>query len=130
MSDQTARPADPKPFCRCASPLPPRIDPRAGVWWSCSACEHERRYMEAIRVQRGGAVTRCGNCRYEAEKQNPPASVPLTLCRMVTQQTALAGEYRESNTYWLCDPCIDAEIARFPDADVFDGRELAEASHG
>lgn len=116
-----------KAFCRCADPLPPRKEPH-GPDWSCSVCGHQRRYMEAIRVQRGGGVARCGNCRYEAEKQKPPASVAPTLCRMVTQRTALAGEYRESNTYWLCDPCIDEEIARFPDADLFDGRQPAEES--
>lgn len=107
-------------WCRCGDPLPPRAKPMTNDW-SCSACGHERRYVERISVSRGGIVNRCGNCRYEARKTD--ATVPLTLCRFVTMTTVLAGERRSSDTYYLCDACADAEVADNPDADVIDGRQ-------
>lgn len=110
-----------KVWCRCPDPLPPRTE-RFGNDWSCSACGHQRRYMERIAVQRGGCVGRCGDCRYEARKTG--AKVPPTLCRMVTMRTCMAGEFRSSETYLMCDRCIDAELARHPDADIVDGRDV------
>lgn len=81
--------------------------------------------MEKISIGRGGIVSRCGNCRYEAQRTG--AKVPLTLCRFVTCTTLLAGEFRSSDTYHLCDACADDEVKQNPDADVIDGREAAEA---
>lgn len=114
----------PDRWCRCPDPLPPRKD-RFGSDWSCSGCGRQRRYTEKIRVQNGGIVARCGECRWKARgKPEGERSVPLTLCRAVTYATLLAGEGpREWNSYYLCDACTDAEIARNPDADVVDGRQ-------
>jgi hypothetical protein len=110
----TAPSLKPDNVCRC-DPLPPVED------WTCTGCGQRRRYVEKISVQRGGIVSRCGDCRYEALRTKD--IVPLTLCRAFAMTTLLAGELRETNTYYLCDPCINAEIARFHDADVTDGRE-------
>lgn len=109
-----------KNWCRCPDPLPPKTE-RFSQEWKCSVCGGERRYHEKISVQRGGIVSRCGECRYEAERTGK--TVAPTLCRAVTYTTQLAGELRERETYYLCDPCIDAEIKYCSTADIFDGRQ-------
>lgn len=109
-------------WCRCPDPLPPKTE-QCALEWKCSVCGGERRYMEKISVQNGGIVGRCGQCRWDARrKPESERSVPDTLCRFLTCTTQLAGEMRERNSYYMCDSCIDEEIARNPNADVVDGR--------
>lgn len=108
---------DERNWCRCPSPLPPKTAPHT---WTCSACGGERRYHESLRIQKGACVSQCGECRYDAEQRGERA--PQTLVRFVVSTRQLAGDFRDSNTYLMCDPCIDAEITRQSTADVFDGR--------
>lgn len=109
-------------WCRCGDPLPPKTEP-FGREWTCSACGGQRRYHEKLVVQNGGIVGQCGECAYALRKRGKRA--PLTSVRAVTCTTQLAGEIRERHTYYLCDPCIDAEIARQKSADVLDGRRAS-----
>ena len=95
------------------------------VRWICTGCDKQRRYVEKISVQNGGTVSRCGECRYKAERTG--AKVAPTLCRFLTESRLVAGEFPDTASYTMCDSCIDAEIARFPDADIDDGRKAAVA---
>lgn len=95
-------------WCRCAALVPRNAD------WSCPVCEKKRRYNERLSVGNSLVIARCGEC----------GSGPK-MVRLVTCATALAGEYRRSHTYRMCDPCIDKEIVRQRDADIEDFRPVA-----
>lgn len=116
---------DTKNWCRCPSPLPPKTEPH-GRDWICSACGGERRYHEKMTIGNGGIVARCGECMYDARRTG--AKVSPTFCRLVTCTTQLAGEIRSTDTYQMCDPCVDQEIARQHTADIIDGRQPAVAT--
>lgn len=92
-------------WCRCAALVPKNSD------WSCPLCGKMRRYNERLSVGNTAVIGTCGDCRTRA-----------STLRMVTCRTALAGEHRSSDTYWMCDPCIDKEIVRQRDADIDDQR--------
>lgn len=102
--------------CRC-DPLPEMSEKP----WICGGCGNRRRYYERIAVQNGGIVSTCGDCRYEAR----PKKVAPTLCRAITFTRLLAGRWRDTETYYLCDKCIDGYIAQGKDAEVLDGRSAS-----
>lgn len=110
--------------CACAHPLPP-LDPAKS--WTCGTCNGERQYEQGVSIGRGGGVARCGDCVYDVRQTG--LTVPLTLCRIITIKTLLAGMLPQTETYFLCDTHCDyyAERARKAGAPVVDGRAPANA---